>query len=225
MRATWGAGKQNATSLSLAPLSQADSAQLMSSLLGEVQVPDDVQERVLTSAEGNPFYLEEMLNMLIEEGALERQNGGWVSTERLADVTIPDSVHGVIAARIDRLEASSRDALRRCSVVGRSFWPAAVEVEEGVIAALVRSGLVSDSVDSSMAGMREFAFKHPLTRDVVYPTLPRPQRRQLHRRGGRGGPEPAPRPRAANPGSPPRPPPPPRPPRRRRPPPARGGPQ
>ncbi len=184
MRATWGAGKQNATALSLAPLSPADAAHLMSSLLGEVQVPEDVRERVLASAEGNPFYLEEMLNMLIEEGALERQNGGWVSTDRLADVSIPDSVHGVIAARIDRLEASSRDALRRCSVVGRSFWPAAVEVDEGVIAALVRSGLVSDSVDSSMAGMREFAFKHALTRDVVYATLPRPERRELHRRVG-----------------------------------------
>jgi len=184
MRPTWGAGKQNATSLSLAPLSSADAAYLMSSLLGEMQVPEEVRERVLESAEGNPFYLEEMLNMLIEEGALERQNGGWVSTERLSDVSIPDSIHGVIAARIDRLEASSRDALRRCSVVGRSFWPAAVEVEEGVIAALVRSGLVSDSVDSSMAGMREFAFKHALTRDVVYATLPRPERRELHRRVG-----------------------------------------
>src|SRR2546430_14709184 len=168
MRATWGAGKQNATALSLAPLSPADAAHLMSSLLGEVQVPEDVRERVLASAEGNPFYLEEMLNMLIEEGALERQNGGWASTDRLADVSIPDSVHGVIAARIDRLEASSRDALRRCSVVGRSFWPAAVEVDEGVIAALVRGGLVSDSVDSSMAGGGRVPFQPPSPRGVVY---------------------------------------------------------
>ena len=184
LRPTWGAGKQNATALSLTPLSPADAAQLVSSLLGEAQVPEDVRERVLASAEGNPFYLEEMLNMLIEEGALERRNGGWASTDRLADVSIPDSVHGVIAARIDLLEAASRDALRRCSVVGRIFWPAAVDVDEGVIAALVRSGLVSDSVDSVMAGMREFAFKHALTRDVVYATLPRPERRELHRRVG-----------------------------------------
>jgi class 3 adenylate cyclase/tetratricopeptide (TPR) repeat protein len=184
IRPTWGAGKQNATALSLTPLSPADAAQLMSSLLGDARVPEDVRERVLASAEGNPFYLEEMLNMLIEEGALERRNGGWASTDRLADVSIPDSVHGVIAARIDLLEAASRDALRRCSVVGRIFWPAAVDVDEGVIAALVRSGLVSDSVDSVMAGMREFAFKHALTRDVVYATLPRPERRELHRRVG-----------------------------------------
>jgi class 3 adenylate cyclase/tetratricopeptide (TPR) repeat protein len=182
VRPTWGAGKQNATTLSLAPLTPADAAQLVSSLLGEADMPDDVQERVLAGAEGNPFFLEEMLNMLIEEGALERRNGGWESTERLADVSIPDSVHGVIAARIDLLDAVARDALRRCSVVGRVFWPAAVDVDEQVIASLGRTGLVSDRPDSVMAGMREFAFKHALTRDVVYSTLPRPERRELHRR-------------------------------------------
>ena len=183
-RPTWGAGKQNATTLSLAPLSQGDAALLVSSLLGEAQLPENVRERVLASAEGNPFYLEEMLHMLIEEGALEKRNGGWVSTERLPDVSIPDSVHGVIAARIDLLEANARDALRHCSVVGRIFWPSAVEVDEGVVASLVRSGLVTDHLDSVMAGMREFAFKHALTRDVVYATLPRPERRELHRRVG-----------------------------------------
>ncbi len=180
-RPTWGAGKQNATTLTLAPLSPAESEELVLSLLGK-QMSDEVRGRVLDSAEGNPFFLEEMLNMLIEEGALERQNGGWVSTERLAEVSIPDSVHGVIAARIDLLEAVARDALRRCSVVGRIFWPAAVDVDEHVIASLSRSGLVSDRPDSVMAGMREFAFKHALTRDVVYATLPRPERRELHRR-------------------------------------------
>src|SRR5437667_7135417 len=89
MRPTGGAGKQNATALSLAPLSPADAAHLMSSLLGEVQVPEDVRERVLASAEGNPFYLEEMLNMLIEEGhssdrtaAGYRPNGSPMSRSR-----------------------------------------------------------------------------------------------------------------------------------------------
>jgi len=180
-RPTWGAGKQNATSLSLTPLTPAEAAELVSSLLGEAQVPDEVRDRALAPAEGNPFFLEEMLNMLIDQGALERRNGGWASTERLADVSIPDSVHGVIAARIDLLDAGPRDALRRCSVIGRSFWPAAVGVDEQVIDSLGRTGLVSDSPESTMGGMREFAFKHALTRDVVYSTLPRPERRDLHR--------------------------------------------
>jgi tetratricopeptide (TPR) repeat protein len=181
MRPTWGAGKQNATTLSLAPLAPAEAAELVSSLLGEANILEDVRDRVLAHAEGNPFFLEEMLNMLIDEGVLERRNGGWASTERLADVSIPDSVHGVIAARIDLLDAAARDALRRCSVIGRSFWPAAVGVDEQVIDSLRRTGLVSDNPESAMGGMREFAFKHTLTRDVVYSTLPRPERRNLHR--------------------------------------------
>ena len=183
-RPTWGAGKQNASALTLAPLSAGEATELISSLLGEGQVPPDVRERVLASAEGNPFYLEEMLTMLIEEGALERQNGGWSSTARLADVSIPDSVHGVIAARIDLLDEDAREGLRRCSVVGRVFWPSAVGVDEDVIASLVRSGLVTDRLDSVVAGMREFSFKHALTRDVAYASLPRPERRELHRRVG-----------------------------------------
>jgi class 3 adenylate cyclase len=181
MRPTWGAGKQNATTLTLTPLAPAQAAELVSSLLGEASVPEEVRDRVLAHAEGNPFYLEEMLNMLIDQGLLERRNGGWVSAARLADVSIPDSVHGVIAARVDLLDAASRDALRRCSVVGRSFWPAAVGVDEQVVDSLSRTGLVSDSSGSTMGGMREFAFKHALTQDVVYSTLPRPERRDLHR--------------------------------------------
>jgi class 3 adenylate cyclase len=181
-RPTWGAGRQNATTLALAPLSSSASEELVLSLLGKARVPEEVRLRVLESAEGNPFFLEEMLNMLIDEGALERRDGEWASTGRLADVSIPDSVHGVIAARIDLLGAAERDALRRCSVVGRIFWPAAVDVDEHVVASLSRSGLVSDHADSVMAGMREFGFKHALTRDVAYATLPRPERRLLHRR-------------------------------------------
>ena len=179
LRPGWGAGKLNATTLSLTPLAPEEAAELVSSILGEV--PEEVRDRVLAHSEGNPFFVEEMLNMFIEQGVLERRNGGWASTEGLADVAIPDSVHGVIAARIDLLDDSSRDALRRCSVVGRNFWPAAVGVDEQVIDSLKRTGLVSDFPASSMGGMREFLFKHALTHDVAYSTLTRAERRDLHR--------------------------------------------
>ena len=87
----------------------------------------------------------------------------------------------MIAARIDLLDASARNALRRCSVVGRVFWPAAVGVDADDVAPLSRRGLVSPQPQSVMAGLREFAFKHALTRDVAYGSLPRPERRDLHR--------------------------------------------
>ena len=102
--------------------------------------------------------------MLIDQGALERRDGGWFATAQLAEIPLPDSVHGVIAARIDLLDAASREALRRCAVMGRIFWPAAVGVEEELVGSLARRGLVSEQPASVVAGMREFTFKHALTR-------------------------------------------------------------
>jgi class 3 adenylate cyclase/tetratricopeptide (TPR) repeat protein len=177
---SWGAGKQNATALSLTPLTAEESERLVSNLLGEARVPDGVRRPLLSSAEGNPFFLEEMLQMLIDEGALERENGGWAATRRLAELRIPDSVHGVIAARLDLLDVGAREALRRCAVVGRVFWPSAVGVDEELVAALTGTGLVSLQPVSVMAGLREFTFKHALTRDVAYGSLARPERRELH---------------------------------------------
>jgi class 3 adenylate cyclase/tetratricopeptide (TPR) repeat protein len=181
-RPTWGAAKQNATALTLSPLDGEKAAQLVSSLLGEDGVPDAVRERVLASAEGNPFFVEELLHMLIEQGALERRGDGWTTAESLAELPLPDSIHGVIAARIDLLDADSREALRRCSVIGRLFWPDAAGVSEQAVAVLGRRDLVLQQPTSSMAGMKEFAFKHALTREVAYASLPRTERRELHRR-------------------------------------------
>ena len=177
---SWGAGKQNATALSLTPLSAEESERLVSNLLGEARVPDDVRRPLLSSAEGNPFFLEEMLQMLIDEGALQKENGGWEATRRLAELRIPDSVHGVIAARLDLLDLEAREALRRCAVVGRVFWPSAVGVDEELVAGLTGTGLVSLQPVSVMAGLQEFTFKHALTRDVAYGSLARSERRELH---------------------------------------------
>jgi tetratricopeptide (TPR) repeat protein len=88
-------------------------------------------------------------------------------------------VHGVIAARIDLLDAASREALRRCSVIGRRFWPDAVGVAPAVVAG-IGGGLVAESTESVMGGMREFSYRHALTRDVAYGSLSRPERRELH---------------------------------------------
>ena len=181
-RPTWGAAKQNATALTLAPLDGEKASQLVSSLLGENGASETARERVLASAEGNPFFVEEMVHMLIEQGALTRSGDGWDATESLADHPLPDSIHGVIAARIDLLDADARDALRRCSVIGKVFWPQAAGVSEQTIAALGRRDLVFQQPSSTMAGMTEFAFKHALTREVAYATLPRSERRELHRR-------------------------------------------
>lgn len=179
-RPTWAAGRANTTALTLSPLSRDEAGRLAEALLGSADVPAAASMAILERADGNPFFLEEILRMLIDRGALARRNGGWRATDVLDDIPLPDSVHGVIAARIDLLEPLARDALRRCSVIGRAFWPRAVDVEEDAIAALGRRGLVVEPPASTMAGMREFAFKHVLIRDVAYGGLPKTERRRLH---------------------------------------------
>ncbi len=183
VRPSWGAGNQNATTLNLQPLGREESRRLVDALLHVDQVGEDARGRILERAEGNPFFVEEILRMLIDRGALERRDGGWTASSNLVEIPLPDSVQGVIAARIDLLDAAAREALRHCAVMGRVFWPAAVGIEEDVVGSLSRRGLVTEQ-PSSVAGMREFSFKHALTRDVAYETLPGHERRTLHRRVG-----------------------------------------
>ena len=181
-RPSWGAGRLNASSITLGALDQSDSETLLQALLHTEALPEHVAQRILEPAEGNPFFLEEMLSMLVEQGALEERDGRWIGTDRLDAVRVPDSIHGIIAARIDLLEQAERDALRRCSVMGRNFWPSAVGVDDDAIAGLGRRALVSEQIVSAFSGRREFSFKHALTHDVAYATLPRAERRELHRR-------------------------------------------
>jgi tetratricopeptide (TPR) repeat protein len=182
MRPSWGASSLSSSAITLAPLEEGSAASLLRELLDAETVPEHVADAILLPAEGNPFFVEEMLSMLVERGAIERRNRGWEVTPQLASVRVPDSIHGVIAARIDLLQAPEREALRQCSVMGRSFWPSAVGVDDDLVASLARRALVSERQDSSFSGRREFAFKHALTHEVAYSTLPRSERRDLHRR-------------------------------------------
>ena len=124
-RPSWGTGRLDVSAVTLGRLTDADSEGLLRALLGASEIPDEVAAD--PAARGRqPFYLEEMLAMLVERGAIARRDGGWVATEALSETSVPDSIHGVIAARLDLLEAAEREALRRCSVMGRVFWPSAV---------------------------------------------------------------------------------------------------
>jgi class 3 adenylate cyclase len=183
-RDAWGGGVRDSASIRLSPLPETESVQLVEALVGAGGLPRELTRRIVARAEGNPFYVEEILQMLIDREAIARDNGSWSVQEHVEEVELPDSVHGVIAARVDLLDAASREALRRCSVMGRVFWPEAVGVEDALIAALGRRALVFEHAESTVAGMREFAFKHALTHDVAYSTLPRTERRELHRQVG-----------------------------------------
>jgi class 3 adenylate cyclase len=116
----------------LEPLTEADSRTLVSNLLEIESLPDAVRDLILARAEGNPFFVEEVVRMLIERGAIVADGERWVATEQVASVEIPETLHGLLLARIDQLPESAKRSLRIAAVIGRQF---PVRVLERVIGA------------------------------------------------------------------------------------------
>jgi class 3 adenylate cyclase len=116
----------------LEPLTDADSRMLVSNLLEIESLPEPVRELILARAEGNPFFVEEVVRMLIERGAIVAEGDRWVATEAVTAVEIPETLHGLLLARIDQLPDSAKRSLRIAAVIGRQF---PVRVLERVIGA------------------------------------------------------------------------------------------
>ena len=109
------------TDIRVDPLSLEDSRALVSNLLRIESLPADTRELVLAKAEGNPFFVEEVIRMLIDRGAIVREGDRWVATELVSSIDIPDTLQGLLLARIDRLPQESKRTLRVASVIGRQF--------------------------------------------------------------------------------------------------------
>jgi len=187
-RPAWGGGRRNVSSVALEPLSEEEADRLVSLLLAVEDLPEAVHRRILERAEGNPFFLEEIIRHLIDEGRIVREGGRWRATQEVASVEIPDTVQAVLAARIDLLDPVQKRALQRAAVVGRVFWPGPVErllngdrerLRE-TLERLEERELVLSRLASSIAGEPEFIFKHILTREVAYESLPRRDRAASH---------------------------------------------
>jgi class 3 adenylate cyclase len=107
--------------ITLNALSESDSRELVSNLLEIEALPEEVRSGILKKAEGNPFFVEEVIRMLIDRRAIVRKNGDWVAGERIGTVEIPDNLQGLLLARIDRLPEEAKEALRVAAVIGRQF--------------------------------------------------------------------------------------------------------
>jgi len=183
-RPDWGGGRRNVASIYLDPLPHTESRRLLIELL-KADVPEDIVARVLERAEGNPFFIEEILRMLIDGGQLIARNGGW--TTRDAEMRIPDTVQGVIAARLDQLTFEEKRIAQDAAVVGRIFWLQPLRTMAGggdatdIVAQLERKELVAERAHSMIRGDREFIFRHLLIRDVAYGTIPKALRKTKHR--------------------------------------------
>jgi predicted ATPase len=109
------------TEISLGALSDEDSRQLVANLLEIEALSEETRALILKKAEGNPFFVEEVIRMLIDRGAIVRQNGGWVAGAEIDTVEIPDNLEGLLMARIDRLPDEAKHILRVAAVIGRQF--------------------------------------------------------------------------------------------------------
>jgi class 3 adenylate cyclase/tetratricopeptide (TPR) repeat protein len=184
----WGGGKRNSTTVSLAPLTEEDTARLISALLSQAVLPAETQRALLERSGGNPLYAEEFVKMLTDRGILTRKGRSWTVAEG-AEIPVPDNVQALIAARLDTLPADRKTLLQDASVVGKVFWTGAVStmggVEEPVVRAalhdLARNELVRPARRSSVKDQDEYSFWHLLVRDVAYSQIPRAARARKHR--------------------------------------------
>jgi class 3 adenylate cyclase/tetratricopeptide (TPR) repeat protein len=188
--AQFASGREDASSISLRPLTEQQSAQLVEGLLTVADLPASLREEMLAKAEGNPFFLEEIIRRLIDEGAIVREGDRWRATDLARGIVLPDTVHALLAARIDALPREEKRVLQEAAVVGRVFWeqPVTRAIGNGAVSdallRLERRGLVFAHSTSSIAGQVEFAFKHALVRDVAYASLPKSRRARAHAEHG-----------------------------------------
>ncbi|CAN5717207.1 AAA family ATPase [soil metagenome] len=178
----WGAAP-GASLTRLEALRPADTRQLLDALLG-LECPASLRDLVVERAEGNPFFVEELIATLVDTGVLERRNGGWSFGELPPGFSVPDSVQAVLAARIDLLPPAEKAALQAASVIGRVFWTGPVhelvDTASPDFGVLEERDFVRRRSGSSIAGEREYVIKHALTREVAYGTLPKAKRAPLH---------------------------------------------
>ncbi len=174
-RPGWGGGRRNSTTLGLSPLSDEETARLVSSLLERSVMPAETQAALLERAGGNPLYAEQFVRMLGEAGPSTGSE-------------LPETVQALIAARLDTLASELKSLLQNASVLGKVFWTGALAAmgdrpRDDVLAGLrelVRREFVRPARVSSMRDEEEFSFWHVLVRDVAYQQIPRAARGQKH---------------------------------------------
>ncbi|MCL4500643.1 MAG: AAA family ATPase [Deltaproteobacteria bacterium] len=168
-------------------LSLADTHRMVESILKTEAIPEELRQYIQEKVGGNPFYLEEMLNSLIESGTLLRRRGQWQLARAIVDSDIPPTVHAVISGRIDRLEGPARNLLQEASVMGRrvtyeilkrvSKHPEALDQS---LAELERLDLIRPPTQAE----QDYYFKHALIQEVVYSSLLKKDRQAIHQRIG-----------------------------------------
>jgi len=181
-RSGWGGGKPNALTLSLSPLDDGETARLVAALLDRSVLPAETQTALLRRAGGNPLYAEEFVRMVTDRDLVTGDE----------ELPLPESVQGIVAARLDALPEEEKALLQDASVLGKVFWlGAAAEIgnvdryaAEEALHRLERKEFVRRERRPSVARESEYVFGHLLVRDVAYSQIPRARRAEKHRLAG-----------------------------------------
>jgi class 3 adenylate cyclase/tetratricopeptide (TPR) repeat protein len=170
-RPNWSGGKLNASTIALAPLTDDQTAQLLARALHTPLLAAETQAALVERAGGNPLYAEQFAQLYVERGSAE-------------ELPLPETLQGIIAARLDRLSAEEKGVVLDAAVVGKVFWAGALgrEDDPSVFLSLERKGFVRRQRRPSVDGETELAFAHALVRDVAYGQIPRAERAAKHRR-------------------------------------------
>jgi predicted ATPase/class 3 adenylate cyclase len=195
-RAEWGSGWGNVLRLDLQPLSKEDSRILIAHILRKIpELPQVLAETIAANAEGNPFYVEELIKMLIDQGVILAGEARWqVVASELTSLKIPPTLTGILQARLDRLASEERRVMQRAAVVGRIFWDEAVaylaelreedelHAERSRLGGLQGKELVFRRAESAFEGVGEYIMKHAILHEVTYETVLKKYRANYHRR-------------------------------------------
>jgi len=175
------------TEINLDPLSERESEALVGNLLSIEGLPYKIREEILKRAGGNPFFIEEVVHSLIDGGAVVRENGKFVVTEKIEEVIIPNTINEVLMARIDGLEEGTKNLVKVASVIGRSFFYKVLTdvIEtvgeigdiEGELSRLLELQMI---VEQERMEELEYLFKHALAQEAAYGSILRKKRRELH---------------------------------------------
>ena len=186
-RPDWGAGRRNFLALDLEPLTESEMHDLLAGFVPDI--PEAAARSIVARADGIPLYAVETIRMLVADGRLrQREHGGFEPVGELGDIAVPDTLHALIAARLDALEPGDRSLIQDAAVLGQSFVPAGLAAVSGLdpdelarrLRNLTRNDLLREEVDPTSPEVGQFAFVQALIREVAYSTLSLKDRRDRH---------------------------------------------
>jgi predicted ATPase/class 3 adenylate cyclase len=184
-RPLWSSGKGSHRRIDLAPLSPRNSQELAGVLLQKLpEVPNALSEMITGNSEGNPFHMEELVKMLIDDGVIVTGERWELLLDKMPAVRVPSTLIGVLQARLDALPPEERSALQLAAVAGHVFWDQALDMLDSgapnALEGLLRRELICARGVSSLEGAKEFIFKHHTLHQVIYDSILKYVKREAH---------------------------------------------